>query len=141
MLLKGIDYIELYVGNGRQAAHFYHSAFGLKPTFYAGLETGRTDCHSIVVGQAGAQFVLTSPLGPDGAVVDHVRMHGDGVRDIAFAVDDAAAAFEFTVERGARPVMEPTVLEDEKGRVIKSTIKAMGDTVHSFIERNGYDGF
>ncbi|HEX6287990.1 MAG TPA: 4-hydroxyphenylpyruvate dioxygenase [Herpetosiphonaceae bacterium] len=138
--LKGIDYVEFYVGNARQAAHFYRLAFGFKPIAYAGLETGVRDRTSYVMQQRNIRLVLTGALGPDSPIAEHVKEHGDGVKDIAFTVDDAAAAFEETVKRGARPVMEPTVFEGQKGRIIKSTIAAYGDTVHSFIQRDEYHG-
>jgi 4-hydroxyphenylpyruvate dioxygenase len=138
--LKGIDYVEFYVGNARQAAHYYRTAFGFKPIAYAGLETGIRDRTSFVLEQRNIRFVLTGALDPDNEIAAHVRLHGDGVKDIAFLVDDAAQAFEETVNRGARPVMEPTVIEGQKGSVIKATIAAYGDTVHSFIQRDAYHG-
>ncbi len=138
--LKGIDYVEFYVGNARQAAHFYRTAFGFKPVAYAGLETGVRDRASFVLEQRNIRLVLTGALDPDSSIAEHVRLHGDGVKDIAFTVDDAAQAFEETVRRGAKPVMEPTVIEGQKGHVIKATIAAYGDTVHSFIQRDQYHG-
>lgn len=138
--LKGIDHVEFYVGNARQAAHFYRTAFGFKPIAYAGLETGVRDRTSFVLEQRNIRFVLTGALDPEGEIAEHVRLHGDGVKDIAFLVDDAAQAFRETVERGAKPVLEPTVIEGQKGHVIKATIRAYGDTVHSFIQRDGYHG-
>jgi len=138
--LKGIDYVEFYVGNARQAAHFYRTTFGFKPIAYAGLETGIRDRVSFVVEQRKIRFVLTGALSPDSPIAEHVRIHGDGVKDIAFTVDDAAQAFEETVKRGARPVLEPTVIEGQKGRVIKASIAAYGDTIHSFIQRDEYHG-
>ena len=138
--LKGIDYVEFYVGNARQAAHFYRLAFGFKPIAYAGLETGIRDRTSYVMEQRNIRLVLTGALQPDSPISEHVKLHGDGVKDIAFTVDDATEAFEQTVKRGARPVMEPTVFEGQKGRITKSTIAAYGDTVHSFIERDEYHG-
>ncbi|WP_026369743.1 4-hydroxyphenylpyruvate dioxygenase [Kallotenue papyrolyticum] len=138
--LKGIDYVEFYVGNARQAAHFYRTAFGFKPIAYAGLETGVRDRASYVLEQRNIRLVFTAPLHPDSPIAEHVKLHGDGVKDIAFTVDDAAQAFEETVRRGAQPVMEPTVIEGQKGRVIKATIATYGDTVHSFIQRDEYHG-
>jgi len=138
--LKDFDYIELYVGNALQAAHFYRTAFGLCPVAYAGLETGTRDRQSVVVGQHKIKLVLTSALEANGQIAEHVKLHGDGVKDIALKVPDAARAFEETVKRGARPVMEPTVLEDAGGRAVKATIGTCGDAVHSFIERDGYTG-
>jgi 4-hydroxyphenylpyruvate dioxygenase len=138
--LKGIDYIEFYMGNAREAMHFYRSAFGLTPVAYAGLETGVRDRVSLVMEQAKIRLVLTTALDPNSPIAEHVKQHGDGVKDIAFTVNDAARAFEEAVKRGARPVMEPTRLEDSTGHVIKATIGAYGDTVHSFIQRKAYDG-
>ncbi|HJT55669.1 MAG TPA: 4-hydroxyphenylpyruvate dioxygenase, partial [Ktedonobacteraceae bacterium] len=138
--LRGIDYIELYVGNTRQAAHFYRTAFGFTPVAYAGLETGLRDRTSFVMRQGECHLVLTAPLGPDGPVAEQLGRHGDGVKDVAFRVDNVAEAFTEVVRRGAHPLMEPTVLEDEMGRIIKATIAACGDTVHSFIQRDGFEG-
>ena len=133
---KDFDYIELYVGNAKQAAHFYRTALGFKPIAYAGLETGERDRVSFILEQGEIRLVLTASITPDSAVAEHVLLHGDGVRDIAFAVDDAAMAFEIAVERGAEPILEPTVIEDEASRIIKATIGAFGHTVHSFIQRS-----
>ena len=138
--LKGIDYVEFYVGNARQAAQFYRTAFGFKPVAYAGLETGVRDRTSFVLEQRHIRLVLTGSLDPDTPIAEHVKLHGDGVKDIAFTVDDAAQAFTETVKRGALPVLEPTVIEGQKGQVIKATIAAYGDTVHSFIQRDQYHG-
>lgn len=135
--IKGFDHIELYVGNAYQSAHYYRTVFGFTPVAYAGLETGLRDRASFVVRQGDIFLILTSPLGPEGEIAEHVRHHGDGVRDVAFTVDDAKAAFETVVERGARPLMPPTVMEDEEGRCVKATIAAYGDTVHSFVQREG----
>jgi 4-hydroxyphenylpyruvate dioxygenase len=138
--LKGYDYIEFYVGNALQAAHFYRTAFGFTHTAYAGLETAVRDCVSYVLEQRNIRLVLTAPLRGDSPIATHIAKHGDGVKDIAFRVADSAEAFEETVKRGARPVMEPTVYEDKTGRIVKSTIGVYGDTVHSFIERHEYEG-
>lgn len=138
--LNGYDYVEFYVGNAHQAAHYYRTAFGFTPTAYSGLETGRRDGVSYVVEQGGIRLLLTSALGPAGPVADHIRLHGDGVKDIAFRVKDAGRAFDELVARGARPVMEPTPTEDEQGRVVKATVGVYGDTVHSLIQRDGYEG-
>jgi len=135
--LQGFDYIELYVGNARQAAHFYRTAFGFTPIAHSGLETGMRDRASIVVLQNDVTLMLTSPLTPDSPVAEHVKLHGDDVKDIAFTVQDADAAFEFAVAGGAKPIMSPTIIEDDRGSIKKATIGAFGDTVHSFIERNG----
>jgi 4-hydroxyphenylpyruvate dioxygenase len=137
--LKGIDYIEFYVGNVRQATHFYRTALGFTPVAYSGLETGTRDRTSIVINQRNIWFVLTGALSSDSPITDHLKLHGDGVKDIAFSVDDAASAFHETVKRGATAVMEPTVFETDQGRMTKATIAAYGDTLHSFIQREGFD--
>lgn len=137
--LKGIDYLELYVGNACQAMHFYRMLFGFTPVAYSGLETGRQDRVSYVLQQSKINLVVTSAVNTEGPIAEHVRRHGDGVKDIAFTVNDAAAAFAEAVRRGARPVLEPTASEGPAGRVVKATIAAYGDTVHSFIQRDSSD--
>ncbi|MEP7273960.1 MAG: VOC family protein, partial [Acidobacteriota bacterium] len=136
----GFDHLELYVGNARQAAYFYQTGFGFTPVAYAGPETGVRDRTSFVVAQGEIRLVLTSALGPEGDIAAHFLRHDDGVRDIALSVTDARSAFAETVANGARPILPPTVLEDECGRLVKATVAVFGDTVHSFIERNGYAG-
>jgi 4-hydroxyphenylpyruvate dioxygenase len=136
----GIDYLELYVGNARHAMHFYRTAFGFTPIAYAGPETGARDRISLVGQQGRIRLVLTSAMNSEGPIAEHFNRHGEGVKDIALAVADAAAAFEQSVSSGARPVMEPTVFEDRDGQVIKATVATFGDTVHSFIQRDGYRG-
>jgi 4-hydroxyphenylpyruvate dioxygenase len=136
--LDGIDHVELYVGNAYQAAHFYRAMFGFKPVARAGLETGMRDRLSIVMEQGDIRLVLTSGLDPDSPISRHAALHGDGVKDVAFRVDDVAAAFHTAVKRGARVVAEPHVHEDERGRVVRATIGAPGDTVHSLVERQGF---
>ncbi|HEU0052147.1 MAG TPA: 4-hydroxyphenylpyruvate dioxygenase [Longimicrobium sp.] len=138
--IQAIDHIELYVGNAFQAAHFYRTAFGFTPTAYAGLETGVRDRTSYVVEQGRVRLVLTSPIGPEGPVGEHVHRHGDGVRDVAFTVPDARRAFELAVSRGARAVREPEAREDEHGVVVTATIGAFGDSLHTFVERGRYTG-
>ena len=140
--LQGIDYLELYVSNARQAAHFYRTALGLRPTAYAGLETGVRDRTSWVLAKRNIRFVLTAPLLPDPAnpIAAHVARHGDGVKDIALRVHDAAAAYHEALRRGARGVQEPAVAEDAHGRIVKASIATYGDTIHSFIQRDGYEG-
>lgn len=138
--IQAIDHIELYVGNAFQAAHFYRTALGFAPLAYAGLETGVRDRTSFVMEQGRVRLVLTSPLGPDGDVGRHVSVHGDGVRDVAFTVPDAAGAFEYAVSRGARVVRAPEALESEHGVVVKATIGAFGDSIHTFVERRAYHG-
>jgi 4-hydroxyphenylpyruvate dioxygenase len=138
--LKALDYIEFYVGNAYQSAHFYRSALGLKPIAFAGLETGLRDRASVVVAQGDIRLVLTAAQGPEHPIAEHVRVHGDGVRDIAFLVDDVEQAFGDALARGAKSICEPQTLSDEHGSVTKATIAAYGDTVHSFVQRNGYEG-
>jgi 4-hydroxyphenylpyruvate dioxygenase len=136
--LEGIDYVELYVGNAYQAAHFYRTMFGFSPVARAGLETGVRDRLSIVMEQGDIRLVLTSGLDPDSPITRHVALHGDGVKDVAFRVKDVESAYWTAVRRGAREVSPPQVHEDEHGRVVRATIAAPGDTVHSLVERHGY---
>ncbi|HKP74570.1 MAG TPA: 4-hydroxyphenylpyruvate dioxygenase [Longimicrobiaceae bacterium] len=138
--LQGIDHVEMYVGNAFQAAHFYRTAFGFAPAARAGLATGSRDRASILVRQGEIGLLLTSALHPDSPVARHVATHGDGVSDVAFHVDDVEAAFDAAVSAGATPLLEPVLLEDDHGRVVKATIGAFGDTVHSFIQRDDYAG-
>jgi len=138
--LNGTDYVEFYVGNARQAAHYYRSAFGMQLIAYRGPETGTRDRSSYMVQQGKIRFMLTTPLQPEGPIADHIRLHGDGVHEIALWVDDAASAYQETTKRGARGVLEPTVFSDEHGEVKISAIAAYGDTIHSFIERKNYRG-
>jgi 4-hydroxyphenylpyruvate dioxygenase len=139
-VVQGIDYIELYVGNVVHASQFYRSTFGLTPVAKIGLETGSRDRVSVALQQGGVRLLVTSALGPDDAISDAVRRHGDTVGDIALAVEDAAAAFEYAVSRGARPIHEPTMSEDEGGCVVRGTIGGAGHVVHSLIERRAYSG-
>ena len=138
--LNGTDYLEFYVGNARQAAYYYRAAFGMKLVAYRGPETGTRDRASYLVQQDKIRFVLTTPLSPDGPIAEHIKLHGDGVHEIALWVDDAASAYRETTKRGARGVLEPTVLKDEHGEVRFSAIAAYGDTLHGFVERKNYRG-
>jgi 4-hydroxyphenylpyruvate dioxygenase len=138
--LKSIHHVQFLVGNAKQAAFFYRQAFGFSQVAYAGLETGQRDVASHVLQQSKTRFVLSTPLCADGAAAEHVRKHGDGVRDIAFDVDDADRAFEEAVRRGAVPAIEPRELRDERGRVRHAAIHTYGDTLHSFISTVDYDG-
>ncbi|MAE08243.1 MAG: 4-hydroxyphenylpyruvate dioxygenase [Bacteroidetes bacterium] len=138
--INGTDYIEFYVGNAKQAAHYYQSAFGFQPVAYAGLETGLTDRTSYVVRQDKITFVLTAALTPNSDVAHHHKLHGDGVKVIALWVDDARKSFKETTEKGAEPYFEPKIEFDEKGEVVLSGIKTYGDTVHIFVERQNYNG-
>ncbi len=138
--LKAWDHIEFYVGNAKQSSLYYQYVMGFKLTAYSGLETGNREHASYVLEQGKIRVVLTSAYHPDSYISDHVRQHGDGVRDIALEVDDATSAFAETTKRGAQPVMEPTKYEDSNGYIIRSAIKTYGDTIHSFIERKNYKG-
>lgn len=138
--INGTDFVELYVGNAKQAAHYYKTAFGFESYAYCGLETGNKEYCSYVVKQDKIKLVLTSPFNPDSEISHHIRRHGDGVKVIALWVDDARKAFEETTKRGAEVIMEPTVMKDENGEIVKASIKTYGDTIHTFIERKNYNG-
>ncbi len=138
--LNGTDYIELYVGNAKQAAHFYKTAFGFQSLAYAGPETGVKDRASYVLVQNKIRLVLTTPLYPEHPISEQLTKHGDGVKIIALWVDDAYRSYHETVSRGAESYMEPQTLEDENGIVKMSGIYTYGETVHLFIERKDYRG-
>ncbi|MFM2017719.1 MAG: 4-hydroxyphenylpyruvate dioxygenase [Bacteroidota bacterium] len=138
--LLGTDYVEFYVGNAKQAAHYYKTAFGFQSHAYAGLETGLKDRCSYVLSQNKIRLVLTTPLVSDSPIADHIKKHGDGVKVIALWVEDATKSFEETVKRGAKPFMQPTVEKDQFGEVVRSGIYTYGETVHIFVERKKYDG-
>ncbi|ARV12040.1 4-hydroxyphenylpyruvate dioxygenase [Gilvibacter sp. SZ-19] len=138
--LLGTDFVELYVGNAKQAAYYYEHAWGFTPIAYSGLETGNKETVSYVLQQDKIRLVLTSPLGPGGPINKHINDHGDGVKVVALWVDDAKKSFEETVKRGAEPYMEPTTREDANGKVVLSGIHTYGETVHVFVERSAYDG-
>ena len=140
MPLDGWDHVELYVGNAKQAAYWYEHALGFSRTAYAGPETGVRDRASYLLAQGDVRVVLTSALREDSEVTRHHARHGDGVKDIALAVPDAAEAYRQAVQRGARGVVEPHWQEDEFGRVEVSTVATYGDTVHSFVDRADYAG-
>ena len=138
--LLGIDYVELYVGNSKQSTHYYKSVFGFQSEAYSGLETGNKETVSHVIRQEKIRLVLTSSYKKDTAVNKHFNKHGDGVKFIAFLVDDATKSFEETVKRGAKPYMNPVREQDENGYVVRSGIYTYGETIHLFVERNNYDG-
>jgi 4-hydroxyphenylpyruvate dioxygenase len=138
--INGTDYIELYVGNAKQAAHYYKTAFGFQSLAYAGPETGVREFSSYVLQQGKIRLVLTTALKSDSAISEHVKKHGDGVKVLALWVDDAYSAFEETTKRGARPYMEPATRTDEHGEVRLSGIYTYGETIHMFIERKNYNG-
>lgn len=138
--LLGTDYVEFYVGNAKQAAHYYKTAFGFQSLAYSGLETGVRDRASYVLAQDKIRLVLTTPLNSNSPIAEHIKKHGDGVKVIALWVDDARKSFEETVKRGAKPFMEPTVEKDENGETVRSGIYTYGETVHMFVERKNYKG-
>jgi 4-hydroxyphenylpyruvate dioxygenase len=138
--LEGTDYVEFYVGNAKQAAHYYMSAFGFQALAYAGPETGLKDRASYAVRQHKLTFVLTTPLRSSGPIADHIHQHGDGVKSLSLRVPDATKAWEETTKRGAKSYMEPQRLKDDQGEVVMSGIHTYGDTVHLFIERKNYQG-
>ena len=138
--LLGTDYVEFYVGNAKQAAHYYKTAFGFQSFAYAGLETGMKDRVSYVVKQDKIKLVLTTALNSESPIGEHVKKHGDGVKVIALWVDDATKSWEETTKRGAVSYMEPTVEKDEHGEVVRSGIYTYGETVHIFVERKNYNG-
>ncbi|HUM97872.1 MAG TPA: 4-hydroxyphenylpyruvate dioxygenase [Chitinophagaceae bacterium] len=138
--LHGTDYVEFYVGNAKQAAHFYKTAFGFQSLAYAGPETGIKDKVSYAIRQNKLTFVLTTPLRANNAIADHIYKHGDGVKVLALKVEDARSAFEETTKRGGKSYLEPVVLNDEAGEVVLSGIHTYGNTVHVFVERKNYKG-
>jgi 4-hydroxyphenylpyruvate dioxygenase len=138
--LNGTDYVEFYVGNAKQAAHYYKTAFGFQNLAYSGPETGVRDKASYVLQQGKIRIVLTTPLHSEHPIAEHIKKHGDGVKVLALWVDDAYDAFEQTTKRGAEPYQQPQTLTDEYGEVRTSGIKLYGETVHLFIERKNYKG-
>lgn len=143
--INGTDYIEFYVGNAKQAAQFYTSAFGFNVVAYRGPETGVRDRASYLLTQDKIRFVLTTAIRPDLSaeaklIADHVYQHGDGVRDLALWVDDARDAYDKAIERGAESVHEPRVMRDDDGEIVIAAIKTYGDTIHSLVERRNYKG-
>jgi len=138
--INGIDHLEFYVGNAKQSQFFFRNVLGFSLAAYAGLETGIRDRASYVLEQGKIRFVLTTPLQPEHPISEHIKLHGDGVKDIALWVDDAERAFAETTKRGARAAYEPVVLKDEFGEVKKAGIFTYGETFHSFVERKNYKG-
>jgi len=138
--INGTDFIEFYVGNAKQAAHYYQATFGFQVTAYRGPETGVRDRVSYLLTQNKIRLMLTAALGPDGEIAEHVRRHGDGVRDIALWVDDARDAYVKAIERGATSAYEPRVVNDDDGQVVIAGIRIYGDTIHSLVERRNYRG-
>ena len=138
--INGTDFVEFYVGNAKQASHYYRTAFGFQLVAYRGPETGTRDRATYLLQQNKVRLLLTSPLSPEHPAAAHVARHGDGVCDIALWVDDAREAFNVAVERGAKPAQKPTVLRDEAGEVVIAAIHTYGDTIHSLVERRNYKG-
>jgi len=138
--LQGTDYVEFYVGNAKQVAHYYKSAFGFQSVAYAGPETGSMNKVSYVVRQDKLTFVFTTALRPGNPIAEHVSLHGDGVKALALRVDDATSAWKETTSRGGKSYMEPVTLTDKDGEVVLSGIHTYGDTVHLFVERRNYNG-
>jgi 4-hydroxyphenylpyruvate dioxygenase len=138
--LLGTDYVEFYVGNAKQAAHFYKTAFGFQSYAYRGLETGSKDSVSYVLKQDKIRLVLTTPLNSKSSINDHIVKHGDGVKVVALWVEDARKSYEETTKRGAKSFMEPVVETDEFGEVVRAGIYTYGETVHMFVERKNYNG-
>jgi 4-hydroxyphenylpyruvate dioxygenase len=137
--ILGIDYVQFYVGNAKQSAHYYR-AFGFTPVAYMGLETGSRERVSYCVQQGDIRFVFTGALQPESPIAEHVRVHGDGVHDVALRVPDAEEAFRVAVDRGATAVSEPEVFEDERGKIVKAAIATYGETIHSLVSRQDYSG-
>ena len=138
--INGTDFIEFYVGNAKQSSLFYQHVLGFELVAYRGPETGTRGMASYLLMQNKIRFVLTSPLSGEGEIAQHIRTHGDGVKDLAFWVDDARDAYTKAIERGARSIREPEVLRDEHGEVVIAAIATYGDTIHSIVERRNYDG-
>ena len=138
--INGTDYIEFYVGNAKQSAHYYQTAFGFKLIAYRGPETGCRDTVSYVLQQDKIRFIITGAFSPEHEIAQHVQKHGDGVKVLALWVDDAEDAFKKAVERGAKAAAEPQTLEDEDGTVTTASIHTYGETIHTFVERNNYSG-
>lgn len=138
--LLGTDYVEFYVGNAKQAAHYYKTAFGFQSLAYAGPETGVKDKASYAVRQHKLTFVFTTALKKDNDIANHVALHGDGVKALALKVEDATSAWNETTRRGGKSYMKPTTLKDDSGELVMSGIHTYGDTVHLFIERKNYNG-
>jgi 4-hydroxyphenylpyruvate dioxygenase len=138
--LMGTDYVEFYVGNAKQAAHYYKTAFGFQSLAYAGPETGVKDRASYVIRQNKLTFILTTPLKKDNEIADHINKHGDGVKVLALKVEDATSAWEETTKRGGKSYMAPVTMKDENGELVMSGIYTYGETVHLFIERKNYSG-
>lgn len=140
MPIQNFDYLEFYVGDARHTAYYFTHGWGFVPIAYAGLETGVRDRASYVLEQGNIRLIVTSALAPEGPIAEHVHLHGDGVKDVAFRVESAERAYREATSRGARGVMEPTVRSDEYGQVKLASIATYGETIHTFVERQDYKG-
>ncbi|GHO81812.1 4-hydroxyphenylpyruvate dioxygenase [Ktedonobacter sp. SOSP1-85] len=140
MPIQNFDYIEMYVGDARHTSYYFSQAWGFVPVAYAGLETGVRDHTSYVLEQGNIRLVITAPLSPEGEIAEHVHLHGDGVKDVAFRVENAERAYREATSRGAQGVLEPTERRDSYGSVKLAAIKTYGDTIHTFVERQDYKG-
>ena len=138
--IRGFDHCELYVGNAKQTAHYYRTTMGFQPIAYRGLETGSRDRVSYVLNQDHINLVITSPLEKNTDIGAHIDRHGDGMKDVAFTVDDSESAWKTSLERGAKSAMEPREIKDDNGEAVVSAIETFGDTIHSFVERKNYNG-
>ncbi|HEX6251550.1 MAG TPA: 4-hydroxyphenylpyruvate dioxygenase [Gemmatimonadaceae bacterium] len=138
--INGTDFIEFWVGNAKQASHYYRTAFGYRLVAYRGPETGVRDRTSYLLEQGKIRLVLTSPLGPEGPIAEHVHRHGDGVKDLALWVDDAREAWQLATERGAKSAREPEVFNDGDGEIVLAGIHTYGETIHTLVERRNYRG-
>ena len=138
--LKAVHHVEFWVGNAKQAAYFYRKAFGFNQVAYSGLETGNRDRASYVLEQGKIRMMFSTPLNSDNEISEHIKVHGDGVKDIAFHVDDAKACYEACIARGAKSAAEPENISDDNGSITKASIYTYGETIHSFISHNDYDG-
>ena len=138
--LLGTDYIELYVSNAKQAAHYYKTAFGFQSLAHKGLETGHADHESYVVVQNKIRLVLTSPLRSGTSIGHHIDSHGDGVKVVALWVDDATYSYQTAIEKGAKSYFEPFTSGDQYGKVVRAAIHTYGETIHEFVERKDYNG-
>ncbi|WP_372369244.1 4-hydroxyphenylpyruvate dioxygenase [Candidatus Uabimicrobium sp. HlEnr_7] len=139
--LLGFDHVRFIVGNAKQAAYYYQSIFGFEQVAYEGLETGCRDQVTYVMKQNDVYFLLTSPLHAESKLNEHIRLHGDGVQDIAYTVDNAQKAWEITTSRGAISIKEPHTIEDDHGKITMASIKSYGDVIHTFVQRDNYKGF
>lgn len=140
MPIQNFDYLEFYVGDAKHTAYYFTHGWGFAPVAYAGLETGVRDHTSYVLEQGNIRLIITSALGPDGAIAEHVHLHGDGVKDVAFRVENAERAYREATSRGAQSVMEPTTRRDQYGSVTLASIATYGETIHTFVERQDYKG-